>query len=217
MEWGTFVSYGRDHRLLRTAGRGRGGRGGGPGGQFGLQELLAEQLGVRELHRVLTVEAGAAQVRLGDGGRPDHAVDGDVRQRVGAQRGADLLDRHAVGDELGPGREVDTEEAGPLHGRGRDPDVDLGGAGLAQHAHQRALGVAAHDRVVDDDQALALDDFLQRVQLQPDAELADRLGRLDERTSDVRVLDQARAERDAGGLRVADGGRGAGLRSRYHQ
>ncbi len=38
--------------------------------------------------------------------------------------------------------------------------MDLGGAGLAEHPDQGALGVAAHDRVVDDDQALALDDFL---------------------------------------------------------
>ncbi len=95
--------------------------------------------------------------------------------------------------------------------------MDLGGPGLAEHAHQRPLGVAAHDRVVDDDQALALDDFLQRIQLQPDAELPDGLRRLDERTADVGVLHQTRTERNARGLRVADRGRGAGLRSRYHQ
>ncbi len=95
--------------------------------------------------------------------------------------------------------------------------MDLGGAGLAEHADQGALGVAAHDGVVDDDQALALDDFLQRVQLQADSELPDRLRGLDERTADVGVLHQARAEGDAGGLRVADGGRGAGFRGRYDQ
>ena len=48
-------------------------------------------------------------------------------------------------------------------------------AGLAQHPDQRALGVAAHDRVVDHDQPLAPDDLPQRVQLEPDAELADGL------------------------------------------
>ena len=53
--------------------------------------------------------------------------------------------------------------------------MDLGGAGLAQHPDERPLGVAAHDRVVDDDQALAGDDLAQRVELEPDAELADRL------------------------------------------
>ena len=77
--------------------------------------------------------------------------------------------------------------------------------GLAQHAHQRA-GVAAHDGVVDDDQPLAADDVAQRVQLQPDAELADGLAGLDERAPDVGVLHQALAVRDARALRVADRG-----------
>ena len=33
--------------------------------------------------------------------------------------------------------------------------MDLRRPGLAEHPHLRALGVAAHDRVVDDDQPLA--------------------------------------------------------------
>src|SRR3954470_22225714 len=159
----TFVSYGRYYGRLRATDRVGRGRGGRTGGQLGLQQLLAQQLRVRELHRVLAVEAGAAQVRLGDGGRLDHAVDGDVRQGVGTERGADLVDGHAVGDELGASGEVDTEEAGPLHGGRGNPDVDFRRARLAEHPHERPLGIAAHDRVVDDDQALALDDFLQRV------------------------------------------------------
>jgi hypothetical protein len=63
--------------------------------------------------------------------------------------------------------------------------VHLDRPGLAQHADQRPLGVAADDRVVDDDQPLAADDVAQRVQLQPDAQLPDGLARLDERASDV--------------------------------
>ena len=86
-------------------------------------------------------------------------------------------------------------------------------AGLAQHPHQRALGVAAHDRVVDDDQPLAADDVAQRVELEPDAELADGLRRLDEGAADVGVLHQALAVRDAGRLRVADRRRRARLRA----
>ena len=82
----------------------------------------------------------------------------------------------AVGDQLGAGGEVDAVEAGPLHRRAGDPHVHLAGAGLAQHPDQGALGVAAHDRVVDDDQPLALDHVAQRVELEPDAELADASG-----------------------------------------
>ncbi|CFE39530.1 Uncharacterised protein [Mycobacterium tuberculosis] len=47
--------------------------------------------------------------------------------------------------------------------------------GLAQHAYQRTLGVAPHDRVVDDDEPLAADHLFERVELQPDAELTDGL------------------------------------------
>ena len=95
--------------------------------------------------------------------------------------------------------------------------MDLGGAGLAQHPHHGALGVAADDRVVDDDQPLALDDVVQGVELEPDAELSDRLARLDEGAPDVGVLDQALPEGDARLLGVADGGRGPGLGGRDDQ
>src|SRR5919206_510651 len=77
------------------------------------------------------------------------------------------------------------------------PAQRVDGAGLAQHPDERALGVAPDDRVVHDDQPLAADDVAQRVELEPDAELADRLAGLDERTADVGVLDQALAVRDA--------------------
>ena len=90
--------------------------------------------------------------------------------------------------------------------------MDLGGAGLAQHPHQGPLGVAAHDGVVDDDEALALDDLAQGVELEADAELAQGLGGLDEGAPHVGVLHQALPVGDAGGLGVADGGRGARLR-----
>ena len=60
-------------------------------------------------------------------------------------------------------------------------------------------------------------DGLQGVQLQPDAQLADGLGGLDEGPAHVGVLDQALREGDAGFLGVADGGRGAGLRHGDHE
>ena len=113
--------------------------------------------------------------------------------------------------------EVDAVEARPLHRRRRDPDVDLGRAGLAQHPDQRPLGVAAHDRVVDHHQALAGDHVAQRVQLEPDAELADGLAGLDEGTPDVGVLDQPLPVRDAGRLGVPDRRGRARLGHRDHQ
>src|SRR5215468_8505928 len=88
---------------------------------------------------------------------------------------------------------------------------------FAQHAHDRTLGVAADDRIVDDDEPLATDVVAQWVELEPDAQLADRLGRLDEGPPDVGVLDQAGAVWDAGLGGVADRGRRARLGNRDDQ
>ena len=77
---------------------------------------------------------------------------------------------------------------------GGDADVDLPRAGVADHPDDLAAGGAADDRVVDDHDALALEDRLVRVQLQPDAEVADRLLRLDERAPDVVAADEAQLE-----------------------
>ena len=87
--------------------------------------------------------------------------------------------------------------------------MHLDRAGLAQHPDQRALGVAAHDGIVHHDQALAADDVAQRVELEADAQLPDRLGRLDEGAPDVGVFHQALAVRDARAFGVTDRGRGA--------
>ena len=75
--------------------------------------------------------------------------------------------------------------------RRRDAHVHLARARVAQHLHDLARRVAAHDRVVDDDEALAGDDLGQRVELHPQAVLAQLLARLDERARDVAVLDEA--------------------------
>ena len=73
--------------------------------------------------------------------------------------------------------------------------MHLARARVEQHRHDLARRVAAHDRVVDDDDALA-GDLGERVELQPDALLAQALLGLDERPADVAVLDQPLAERD---------------------
>ena len=60
-------------------------------------------------------------------------------------------------------------------------------------------------------------DLGERVELQPDALLAQPLVGLDERPADVAVLDQALAERDAGRAREADRGRRARVGDRQHE
>ena len=179
--------------------------------------MLAEELGFGQGDRVDPVEAGAAQVVRRDRRRRDQSLQRDEAQGVGTDRLAHLLDRAVVRRELAPCGEVDAVEAGPGDRGAGDAHVDLGSPGLAQHLHDGPLGVPAHDRVVDDDQPLALDDLAQRVELEPDTELADRLRRLDEGPPHVGVLHQTLRERDPAGLRVADGGGRARLRGRDHQ
>ena len=58
--------------------------------------------------------------------------------------------------------------------------MHLARAGLSQHADDLPGRVAAHDRVVDDDDPLAGDDLRQRVELQAQSVLAQLLSGLDE-------------------------------------
>src|SRR5207248_3131040 len=136
---------------------------------------------------------------------------------VGANGTADPLVVQPAGDQLGAGGEVDAVEARPLDRRRGDAYVHLQRTGLAQHPDDRPLGVAAHDRVVHDHDPLAPHALPQRVELEPDAQLADRLRGLDEGTPDVAVLDQPGPVRAAGLLGVADRGGRAGLGYRDHQ
>ncbi|GAB3995045.1 hypothetical protein GCM10029992_11220 [Glycomyces albus] len=176
-----------------------------------LEQVLADQVGRGQFDGVLAVEAGHAEPGSGLLGGPHQTLLGDVAERVGADLRADAVHIEATGDQLGAGGEVDAVEAGPFHRRGRDADVDLDGPGLAQHPDQRPLRVAAHDRVIDDDQSLALDLVDQGIELEADAELPQRLRGLDEGAADIGVLGEALPVGDAGGLGVADSGRDARL------
>ena len=53
-------------------------------------------------------------------------------------------------------RRGDAVEAGMRRRRARDAHMHLARAGLAHHRHDLGRGRAAHDRIVDQDDALAL-------------------------------------------------------------
>ena len=57
-----------------------------------LEQMLAHDLGLGNRHGIDTVEERAAEVLLGQGGRLDQCVEGDLSEGVGADRAADLLD-----------------------------------------------------------------------------------------------------------------------------
>ena len=116
---------------------------------------------------------------------------------------AHLFDGLVRSDQLVAVREVDPVVALRDDGRRRDAHVHLGGAGVEKHLDDLPRCVAAHDRIIDDDQAFARH-FGQRVELQPDALFAQALVRLDERPPDVPVLDQPFAERNVQRARESD-------------
>ena len=89
--------------------------------------------------------------------------------------------------------------------------MNLLGTGVTQHLDELHHGGAAHDGVVDDDQALALDVVAQRVKLHAHAHGAQLLRRLDKRTAHVTVLDKALAKGNAALVRIALRGRQAGV------
>src|SRR5690606_26204727 len=123
----------------------------------------------------------------------------------------DLVDGVARRDELAARRCVDAVVARPLRRWTRDAEMDLAGAGVANHLDDLARGRSAHDRVVDDDDALATKDRLDRIQLQAHAEMANRLLRLDERAPHVVGADQPHLERDLPLAGVADRGGDSGV------
>ena len=87
--------------------------------------------------------------------------------------------------------------------------MHLGRTSLAQHSDKLTLSIAAHDGVIDDDDASSFDDVAQRIELESDTQITQSLRRLDERPAHIRILDQAHAVGNAGLVGIADGRRGA--------
>ena len=107
-------------------------------------------------------------------------------------------------DELLAARRVDPVVAGVRRRGRRDPHVDLGRPGRLQEPHELLRRRPADDGVVDEDDPLAADDGPDGVQLHLDAEVPDRLLRLDEGPPDVVVPHEPHAVRDAALLGVAE-------------
>src|SRR5205814_4648838 len=97
----------------------------------------------------------------------------EVGQAVDAQMLRDLGEGVGGGNQLGFVRRVDAVVAGAGGGRAADPHVDLLGPRRPDHRHDLARGRAAHDRVVDQHDALALEDAPYRVELDLDPYGAD--------------------------------------------
>ena len=94
--------------------------------------------------------------------------------------------------------------------------MHLGGPGLAQHLGELLLGGAPHDRVVDDDDALARHVLSERVELHPHGPRPELLAGSDEAAADVAVLHHALAVGDPAPPGEALRGGHARLRYAHH-
>src|SRR5918996_907929 len=169
-----------------------------------LSPVLQGELARRASRRVVAVEAGAAEAVLPLLRGCHHRISREVGEGGGPDLGPDLLHRQVRSYQLVRAIHVDTVVAGALDRGRRDPEVDLGCACFEEQLDQLAAGVATYDGVVYDDHPVAFDHARQRVELEPYAELAHTVGRLDESPPDVAVLYEAFRVRDAAPLRVAD-------------
>src|SRR5215210_2488107 len=181
-----------------------------------LGPVLQGELARRTRNRVVAVEAGAAEAVLSLLCGGDHRIRREVGEGSGPDLGPDLLHRQVRANELIRAVHVDAVVAGALDRGRRDPEVDLGSAGLEEKLDQLAARVAAYDGVVHDDHPVALYDARQRVELEPDAELAHPVGRLDEGPAHVAVLYEPLGVGYAAPLRVPYCGRDPRVRYRYY-
>jgi len=88
--------------------------------------------------------------------RPVEPLDRNEGQAVGVDVVPHLVDIHLRREELRALRRVDSVEAAMARRRRGDPHVDFARAGVAHHLHDLHAGRAAHDRIVDQHDALAL-------------------------------------------------------------
>src|SRR5580658_785053 len=115
-------------------------------------------------------------------------------------------------DQFIPRWRVHAIEARRNRWRATNADVDLHCARLAHHAHDFAASGAAHDRIVHKDDAPSFKHPPDRVEFEPDAEIANGLLGFDKSTADIMIANQTHAERDPGFRRVTDSRGHAGIR-----
>jgi hypothetical protein len=85
---------------------------------------------------------------------------------------------------------------------------------IADHADDLLAGGAAHDGIVNQDDALAFEQGTHRVELELHAEVADALFGLDESAADVVVADESELHGNAALAGISHGGGHAGVRDR---
>ena len=164
-------------------------------------QRLIQVAGLKALHKLVAakalgnrhgVAAGKARIAIAAlGHNLQQALDRKEGQRISADVLADLVDRLVGADKLRLHVGIDAIEARPDDLGRVDADVNLLGASVAQHLDELHHGGAAHDGVIDNNEALAGDVVLERIELHAHAHGTQLLRGLDKRAANVAVLDKA--------------------------
>src|SRR6266508_1016475 len=127
-----------------------------------------------DLRRVFARVTGRAVFRpAGIAHRFEQPFNAQVAERIGVEVVADLFYRVLGRDQLLFRRRVYAVIARRDGGRAADAHVDFGGARVAHHLDDLFRSRAAHDRIVDQDDAVALDQVAHRIEFDLHAEMPD--------------------------------------------
>src|SRR5216684_3384869 len=178
-------------------------------------DLFVIHFELHQLGRVVARIAGSAELAFGVAQGLLQAGEGEIAERVRADKLAGFLRRVRRRDQLFARGRVHAVIARRNRRRATDAHVHFARARFAHHAHDLAAGGAADNGVVHQHDAPAREQFPHGIQLQLDAEIADGLRRLDESAADVVVADQPHAERNSRAEGKSDRRRHAGVRHRH--
>ena len=145
------------------------------------------------------------------------AFEGKIAESVSLDELPDLLHAVGRGDELLFGRRINPVIAGGHGRRATDPHMNLFRPRFPYDAHDLAAGCSANDGIIHQHNPLPRQQASDRVELQLDAEIPNRLAGLDEGPSHVVVADEAEAHGNSGFVGKAHGGGHAGVRHRHHE
>src|SRR6185312_14437312 len=136
-----------------------------------------------------------------------HSLERKIRERICADVLANFFHRVVGGDEFFLAWSIHSIETWRDRWRTGDPQMNFGCTRAAYHTYDFFAGCSAHNRVIDQHHALALEQAAHWIQFEPHTKIAHRLLRLDEGAADVVVANQAETQWDTALGCVAHGGR----------
>ena len=160
------------------------------------------------------VEAGETEIVAVAGG--EHSLVREECERVGADELAHLIHVITVADKFLRRMYIYTIITCVLQRSTCDSYVNLGCTCLTKHLHDLERSRTTDDGVIHEHYPLSFHDRPYRRELHLHTLLTERLGRKDECTADVLVLDKSHLVRKSAGLGITLRSRKAGIRHTYY-